>query len=70
MNATSTATDPVIEYYRIRALRGEIDHDIAEMQIAAYMNRASAVREPKLANIPRPKPLKFNGLAMSIRKTG
>ena len=70
MNATTNVVDPVVEYYRIRALRGEIDHDIAEMQVVTYLNRASAVREHRLSNIPRPKPLKHNGLTVRIRKTG
>ena len=54
--------DALVEYYRRRVSRYEMDADVAEMQIALYAQRQSAIRPPRtLTDIPRPKPIKHSG---------
>ena len=63
--------DPYIEHFRRKVLRSEIDPDIAEAQIAAYLERGSAIREPRrhtLEDVPRPKPAKHSG--ETVRRIG
>ena len=49
---------PFAEHYRRCYLRGEIDLDIAVAQFSAYADRATAVRPKRLADVPRPAPIK------------
>ena len=58
-----STTDPFIEHYNRKILCFEMDEDVAEMQIAAYRERGSAIRKNRdpLAGIARPKALKHQG---------
>ena len=59
--------DQLVEYYRRRVLRFEMDEDVADMQIVAYLQRGSAIRSSRtLADIPRPKPIKHSSIIPAI----
>ncbi len=76
MHADSTtlpsdpSPSPFVEHYRRAWLRGEIDIDVAEMQVVAYLNRATAVRAKRLDDIPRPVPVKATLAPLRKREAG
>lgn len=63
--------DPYIEHFHRKVLRSEIDRDIADAQISAYLQRGSATREQRrrtLEDVPRPTPAKHCG--ETVRRIG
>lgn len=62
--------DSLVEHYRVCALRGSLDPDVAGMLIADYAQRDTAVSDRTLDRVPRPKPAKHSGVVTSIGKTG